>query len=127
MRPKPFHSILEPHFDFVLASRRKRQSWQEIADALTSQGIRVTKQAVHIFMKRRLKRRYALGMAPPAEPMQPARIAHAKEAPADLPPQTENTPTPNEFAFDPLTKPLKTQSKWTDLSHKPTQRKMTDL
>ncbi len=64
---KPFQSKLEPHFDFILEARRKRETWQAIAQQLADRGIITTKQAVHIFLKRRLKRRYALGAAP-AEP-----------------------------------------------------------
>jgi hypothetical protein len=40
---KPFHSILEPHFDFIRELRQRRKTWQEIADLLFSEkGIRVT-------------------------------------------------------------------------------------
>ena len=64
---KPFQSKLEPHFDFILEARRKRQTWESIARLLAEQGTTTTKQAVHAFIKRRLKRRYPLGMAPAAE------------------------------------------------------------
>jgi hypothetical protein len=29
---KPFHSILEPHFDFIRELRQRRKTWQEIAE-----------------------------------------------------------------------------------------------
>jgi hypothetical protein len=29
---KAFHSILEPHFDFIHQQRQRRKTWQEIAD-----------------------------------------------------------------------------------------------
>ena len=64
MPGKSFQSKLEPHFDFILEARRKRQTLEAIAQALTAHGITTTKQAVHAFIKRRLKRRYPLGMAP---------------------------------------------------------------
>ena len=40
---KPFHSILEPHFDFIRELRQRRKTWQEITKLLlTEKGIRVT-------------------------------------------------------------------------------------
>ena len=30
---KPFHSILEPHFDFIRELRQRRKTWQEIAES----------------------------------------------------------------------------------------------
>ena len=54
---KPFHSILEPHFDFIRELRQRRKTWQEIADLLLSEkGIRVTFHAPYLFYRRRLKR-----------------------------------------------------------------------
>ena len=71
MPGKSFQSKLEPHFDFILEARRKRQTLEDIAQALAAHGITTTKQAVHAFIKRRLKRRYALGMAPEMKPSVP--------------------------------------------------------
>jgi len=54
---KPFHSILEPHYDFIRELRQRRKTWQEIADLLLSEkGIRVTFHAPYLFYRRRLKR-----------------------------------------------------------------------
>jgi hypothetical protein len=54
---KAFHSILEPHFDFIHQQRQRRKTWQEIADLLlTEKGIRVTLYAPYHFYRRRLKR-----------------------------------------------------------------------
>lgn len=111
MRTKPFHSPLEPYFDFILEARRKRQSWQEIADALTAKGVQITKQGVHVFMKRRLKWRYPLGMAP-AGTTQPTRSPHAEKTHPDSAPLTENAPAEGEFTSDPLTRPLRKKSIW---------------
>src|SRR5271154_6846472 len=53
---KAFHSILEPHFDFIHQQRQRRKTWQEIADLLfTEKGIRVTLYAPYHFYRRRLK------------------------------------------------------------------------
>lgn len=93
---------MEPHFDFILEARRKRQSWQGIADALIEKGVKTTKQAVHIFMKRRLKWRYPLGMAP-AEGAQSPRNVHAEKTHTNLPALTKNAPAPDEFTPDSLT------------------------
>jgi hypothetical protein len=54
---KAFHSILEPHFDFIHQQRQRRKTWQEIADLLLSEkGIRVTLYAPYRFYRRKLKR-----------------------------------------------------------------------
>ena len=54
---KAFHSILEPHFDFIHQQRQRRKTWQEIADLLFSEkGIRVTLYAPYRFYRRKLKR-----------------------------------------------------------------------
>jgi hypothetical protein len=54
---KAFHSILEPHFDFIHQQRQRRKTWQEIADLLFSEkGVRVTLYAPYRFYRRKLKR-----------------------------------------------------------------------
>ena len=115
---KPFQSKLEPHFDFILEARRKRQTWEAIARLLAEQGITTTKQAIHAFTKRRLKRRYALGMAPAAEP-----VSHPTSKPviSELPVLTESLPPASEFASDPLTTSIKVRkrSPWTVLNPNP--------
>jgi hypothetical protein len=115
---KPFQSKLEPHFDFILEARRKRQTWEAIARLLAEQGITTTKQAIHAFMKRRLKRRYALGMAPASE-----RVIHStpKSAPAESSEFSEFPPITSEHGSDPLTEPIKgrKRSPWTVLNPNP--------
>jgi hypothetical protein len=112
MRGKPFQSKLEPHFDFIVEARRKRQTWQAIAQALAAQGTATTPQAVHGFIKRRLKRRYALGMAPATRP-----IPRPETSSPELPKFAESTPLPSVFTGDPLTQPPKgkTKATWTVL------------
>jgi hypothetical protein len=54
---KAFHSILEPHFDFIHQQRQRRKTWQEIADLLFSEKrVRVTLYAPYRFYRRKLKR-----------------------------------------------------------------------
>jgi hypothetical protein len=54
---KAFHSILEPHFDFIHQQRQRRKTWQEIAGLLlTEKGINVTLYAPYRFYRRKLKR-----------------------------------------------------------------------
>jgi hypothetical protein len=54
---RAYHSILEPHFDFIHQQRQRRKTWQEIADLLSSEkGVRVTLYAPYHFYRRRLKR-----------------------------------------------------------------------
>jgi hypothetical protein len=102
MRGKPFQSKLESHFDFILEARRKRQTWQAIAHDLAGKGIATTPQGVHAFTKRRLKRRYPLGMAPAAMP-----IHEPKPQLPESPEFSESLTPPSEFGPDPLTLPLK--------------------
>jgi len=54
---KAFHSILEPHFDFIHQQRQRRKTWKEIAmSLLIEKGIRVTLYAPYRFYRRKLKR-----------------------------------------------------------------------
>jgi hypothetical protein len=123
MHGKPFQSKLEPHFDFILEARRKRQTWEAIARQLAPQGITTTKQAVHAFLKRRLKRRYPLGAAPP-EPTPMVVSRRPTERPSSESPElTESFPSPSDFTADALTQPpmgkTKPKSKWTVLKPNP--------
>ena len=110
MHGKPFQSKLESHFDFILETRRKRQTWEAIAQQLAAQGTATTPQAVHAFMKRRLKRRYPLGMAPAELTPPPATRRRLEKSPAEMPDLTESLPPPSEYGLDPLT--LSTKKKW---------------
>jgi hypothetical protein len=54
---RAYHSVLEPHFDFIHQQRQRRKTWQEIADLLFSEkNIRVTFYAPYRFYRRKLKR-----------------------------------------------------------------------
>jgi hypothetical protein len=108
MPGKSFQSILEPHFDIILEARRKRQTWQAIAEQLANHGVTTTKQAVHAFVKRRLKRRYPLGMAP--APME-GHSGLSKPPAAGAPELTESLPPARDFGTDPLTSPVKGKAK----------------
>jgi len=110
MPGKPFQSKLEPHFDFILEARRKRQTWEAIAQQLAAQGTTTTPQAVHAFTKRRLKRRYPLGMAPAEQMPRPVTRRSAEKPSPKMPELTESLPPPSEFGPDPLT--LSTKKKW---------------
>src|SRR5476651_2849888 len=114
MRGKPFQSKLEPHFDFIREARRKRQTWQAIVELLAAQGITTSRPAVYSFMKRRLKRRYPLGMAPME--VRPATVTPPRpESPRPEMPQL--TEPQSDFGADPLTLPpkgkTKSKSSWT--------------
>ena len=123
MHGKPFQSKLEPHFDFILEARRKHQTWEAIAQLLAAQGISTTKQAVHAFLKRRLKRRYPLGVAPIEATRPASNRPHAEIPPSDLLQLTENLPPASDFDSDPLTSPPKGKTKsksiWTVLKPNP--------
>ena len=107
MPGKSFQSKLEPHFDLILEARRKRQTWEAIVQLLATHGITTTRPAVYSFMKRRLKRRYPLGMAP-AE-VRPVLVTPRAESPRPEMPQL--TEPQSEFGADPLTLPLKGKTK----------------
>jgi hypothetical protein len=105
MPGKPFQSKLESHFDFIVEERRKRQTWQAIAQELAGKGTATTPQAVHGFMKRRLKRRNPLGMAAAAIPIRQSRTQLPESSEF-----SESLPPPSEFGPDPLTLPSKGKS-----------------
>jgi hypothetical protein len=121
MHGKPFQSKLEPHFDFILEARRKRQTWEAIARQLAAQGITTTKQAVHAFLKRRLKRRYPLGAALPEPTPMVVSLRLAERPSSKLPELTENLPIASDFTADALTQPPmgKTKSKWNVIKPNP--------
>ena len=111
---------MEPYFDLILESRRKRLSWGAIAQLLTAHGITTTKQAVHAFLKRRLKRRYPLGTAP-AKPIavhtrHKINRSAIKTPLPETPEFTENLLTQSDFTPDPLTRPLNKKSKWNQIT-----------
>jgi hypothetical protein len=103
MPGKSFQSKLEPHFDFILEMRRQPQTWEAIAQLLATKGITTTKQAVHAFIKRRLKCRYPLGLAPVETRSATLAFSRAGEPAAELP---KMTPAQSEDAASRLTSPL---------------------
>ena len=83
-RGKPFRSKLEPFAEIIRELRRKRNSYQEIRDALHEEhGISASRSTIFSFVKVRSKRRkfYAIaeGMAP-ASPTPALRSSDAIEA-----------------------------------------------
>jgi len=108
---KPFHSILEPHFDFIREMRQRRKTWQEIADLLLSEkGIRVTFHAPYLFYRRRLKRAAKPhwedsennSEIQPAHPNTPASRPQSRQSPLPKPspftrPNIKNINTDQEF------------------------------
>ena len=67
---KPFASALWPYLTLITHRRLMRATWSEIAEEISAAGTPVTRQGVHVFLKRckqREKRRgssYALGTEP---------------------------------------------------------------
>jgi hypothetical protein len=87
---KAFHSILEPHFDFIHQQRQRRKTWQEIAGLLFSEkGVRVTLYAPYRFYRRKLKRAAKPHWENSAIDSQPARpntlASRPQPRPAPLP------------------------------------------
>lgn len=110
----PFQSKLEPHFDFILELRRKRLTWQAIAQELAGKGVAITPQAIYGFIKRRLRRRYPLGMAPAAS--MPVTETQVRPSSPKSPKLTELPPPPSEGAPDPLTlPPITKKPKWNQI------------
>ncbi len=114
MPGKSFQSKLEPHFDLILEARRKRQTWEAIVQLLATHGITTTRPAVYSFMKRRLKRRYPLGMAPAEERSVTVTPPRPESSRPEMPQLTEPQ---SDFGADPLTLPPKgknkSKSSWT--------------
>ena len=54
---RAFHSLLEPHVDFIREQRQKCRTWKEIAELLCIQmRCPITFQGVHQFYRRYVKR-----------------------------------------------------------------------
>ena len=93
---RAYHSVLEPHFDFIRAQRQRRKTWQEIADLLfTEKGIRVTLYAPYRFYRRKLKHAAKPHWENPPADIQPARPDAATNRPqprlSPLPPKPNFT------------------------------------
>ena len=83
---KAFHSILEPHFDFIQKQRQRRKTWQEITSLLfTEKGIRVTLYAPYHFYRRKLERLAKPHWENSSLDARPARPSAATSRPQSLP------------------------------------------
>jgi hypothetical protein len=56
----PVQSKLEPYFDLIVASRRRRKTWAQIAELIKDRGTSISRQRLVIFFKTRKKRHRAL-------------------------------------------------------------------
>lgn len=83
---RAYHSVLEPHFDFIHQQRQRRKTWQEIADLLFSKkGIRVMFYAPYRFYRRRLKRAPKPNWENSTSEIQPAHQGAAPDQPQSRP------------------------------------------
>ena len=107
---RAYHSVLEPHFDFIHQQRQRRKTWQEIADLLFSEkGIRVTFYAPYRFYRRRLKRAAKPNWENSAGEIQPANPANPAIQPASRP-----APLPKQNTFNrPNIKNINTDQEFT--------------
>lgn len=103
---KPFHSILEPHFDFIRELRQRRKTWQEIAELLLSEkGVRVTFHAPYLFYRRKLKRAAKPHWenpsvdSRPAHPVAPASRPQSRPSPLAKP-VPFNRPDPSKLTTE---------------------------
>jgi hypothetical protein len=103
---RPFHSILEPHFDFIRQLRQRRKTWQEIADLLfTEKGVRVTFHAPYLFYRRKLKRagkphwENESNLTEPQAAHPNAAARQSQKRPSPLPPQ-QNFQRPDRTKFN---------------------------
>ena len=108
---RAFHSIVEPHFNFIHQLRQRRKTWQEIAELLfTEKGVRVTLYAPYRFYRRKLKRAAkpdweAEANLSQSEPTQPkATVIRPQSRPAPLPPKiTYKQPNISPTDIEPFT------------------------
>jgi len=92
---KPFHSILEPHFEFIRELRQRRKTWRQITELLfTEKGIRVTVYAPYLFFRRKLKRGAKPHWEKSTVDSQPAHPSAAASQP-----QTHSGPLPPPPTF----------------------------
>lgn len=65
---RAFHSVLEPHYEFIRQLRRQRLTWREIAERLAAEkGLRVSLHAAYRYCRRRKLRRRSWEDGPPPE------------------------------------------------------------
>ena len=65
IQSRPFQSQLNQHFQLIRTLRKRRKSWQEIADHLKQQGTQTSASAILQFYKRHSKRPAPIGMIEP--------------------------------------------------------------
>jgi len=54
---RAYHSVLEPHFEWIRQLRRQRMTWRQIAERLRiDHGLQVSLQGVYLFCRRRMRR-----------------------------------------------------------------------
>jgi hypothetical protein len=95
---KPFHSVLEPHFEFIRELRQRRKTWREIADLLfTEKGLHVTFYAPYSFYRRQLKRAAKPHWESGAVTAPPATVKPSASAP--MPAQAATTKD-NPYTFN---------------------------
>src|ERR1700676_5281973 len=59
-RAIPVQSKLEPYFDLIVAARRRRKTWAQIAELIKERGTSISRQRLAILFKTRKKRHRAL-------------------------------------------------------------------
>lgn len=106
---RAYHSVLEPHFDFIRAQRQRRKTWQEIAELFRKEkGIRVTLYAPYHFYRRKLKRAakpHWENATIDSQPAHPSTAASRPQPrPAPLPPASDfKRPDLSKFNLDQFT------------------------
>src|ERR1700694_2550977 len=55
----PVQSKLEPYFDLIVAARRRRKTWAQIAELIKERGTSISRQRLAILFKTRKKRHRA--------------------------------------------------------------------
>ncbi len=101
MPGRPFQSKLEPHLDFIRECRRKRWSYNRIAQAIYGQfGMKVTPNTVFSFVKVRSKplRMYELHSSKP--PPLETNPADGFFEPAPAQPKSKNESSRPKYNLD---------------------------
>lgn len=93
---RAFHSRLESFVEFIRQQRQQRKTWKEIAAALSSEkACPITRQGVHQFYRRYLKRQARPHWEDEAAMEQPATMK--PPTPAQKPAQVETADNPYKF------------------------------
>src|SRR5260370_37169496 len=78
----PFRSRLEPFKEFILAKRRARLTWEEIAQAIREQGVPCTRQAGQGDYKREKTMRVSMGFESAKRPTLKEAAEELRQSPA---------------------------------------------